>query len=513
VIRKGCGLIVVCAGSVLLSGCAVGPRYNRPTTPTPPAYKEAPAAYKEGAADAAGEAAEGWKVAQPQDTLLKGKWWELFQDPELNALEEQVSVSNQSVAAAAAAFLAARAQVKEARAQYYPTVTTTPSITTSYGPISRTVTTSSASSPVAPSTSTSATSTTYSLPFDASYQPDLFGRIRNTVLGAANAAQVSAADLENTRLTMQAEVAVDYYELRAQDGLEQVLGSTVAAYREALTLTTARFQTGIDSDEDVAQAETQLESTEAQASYLAVQRAQYEHAIAMLTGQPASTFSIPVEPLKANPPSVPVGIPSQLLERRPDIAAAERTVAQANAQIGVARAAFFPTLMLAASGGFESSSPASWLTWPSRVWSVGPALAETIFDGGLRRATVEQYQAAYDQTVAMYRQTALAAFQQVEDNLAALRILSQVVDQQDNAVKSAERNLRLATDRYLLGIDPYLNVITAQAALLTNQQTAVTFRLQQMTASVQLIEAVGGGWDASQLPSIDDLARNQAPSP
>jgi NodT family efflux transporter outer membrane factor (OMF) lipoprotein len=308
-------------------------------------------------------------------------------------------------------------------------------------------------------------------------------------------------------------VAVDYYELRAQDGLEQVLGSTVAAYREALTLTTARFQTGIDSDEDVAQAETQLESTEAQASYLAVQRAQYEHAIAMLTGQPASTFSIPVEPLKANPPSVPVGIPSQLLERRPDIAAAERTVAQANAQIGVARAAFFPTLMLAASGGFESSSLASWLTWPSRVWSVGPALAETIFDGGLRRATVEQYQAAYDQTVAMYRQTALAAFQQVEDNLAALRILSQVVDQQDNAVKSAERNLRLATDRYLLGIDPYLNVITAQAALLTNQQAAVTFRLQQMTASVQLVEAVGGGWDASQLPSIDDLARNQASSP
>jgi NodT family efflux transporter outer membrane factor (OMF) lipoprotein len=244
-----------------------------------------------------------------------------------------------------------------------------------------------------------------------------------------------------------------------------------------------------------------------------VLRAKYEHAIATLTGQPASTFSLPVEPLKAILPTVPVGIPSQLLERRPDIAAAERTVAQANAQIGVAKAAFFPTLTLGASAGFQSSSFVEWLTWPSRVWSVGPALAETLFDGGLRRATVEQYEATYDQTVALYRQTALTAFQQVEDNLAALRILKQVVDQQENAVRSAERNLKLANDRYLLGLDPYLNVITAQATLLTNQQAAVNFRLQQMTASVQLIEAVGGGWDASQLPSPGDLIRKEPPTP
>jgi NodT family efflux transporter outer membrane factor (OMF) lipoprotein len=505
-------LAVVCAGGVLVAGCAVGPRYTRPAAPTPPAYKETPPAYKEAAA----VPAEGWKVAEPQDATLKGKWWELFQDPELNALEEQVSVSNQNVAAAAAAFLVARAQVKEARAQYFPTITAAPSITAARGSATTSAATAAASTGAA-TTSTastpSATAVAYSLPFDASYQPDLWGRVRNTVLGSAAAAQVSAADLENTRLTMQAEVAVDYYQLRAQDALKQVLDSSVAAYREALTLTTARFQTGIDSDEDVAQAETQLESTEAQASLLEVQRSQYEHAIATLTGQPASTFSIPVEPLNANPPPVPVGIPSQLLERRPDIAAAERTVAQANAQIGVAKAAFFPTLTLAAAAGFVSSSLASWLTWPSRFWSVGPTLAETLFDGGLRRATVEQYQAAYDQTVAQYRQTALTAFQQVEDNLAALRILARVVDQQDGAVKSAERNLRLATDRYLLGIDPYLNVITAQAALLTNQQAAVNFRLQQMTASVQLIEAVGGGWELSQLPSFDDLAHDQPPAP
>jgi NodT family efflux transporter outer membrane factor (OMF) lipoprotein len=485
-------LTVVCAGVVLLAGCAVGPRYERPLAETPPAYKEG----------AAAAAAEGWKVAEPQDALLRGEWWEVFQDPQLNALEEHVSVSNQNIAASAAAFLAARAVVKQARAQYFPTVTTTPAITVSRG--AGTTTASASGTP---------TGSDYSLPFDASYQPDLWGRLRNTVRASAAAAQVSAADLENTRLTMQAEVAVDYFELRGEDALKKMLDSTVAAYQEALSLTRARFETGLDSDEDVAQAETELESTSAQATLLGVMRAQYEHAIATLTGQPASTFSIPIEPLKANPPPVPVGIPSQLLERRPDIAAAERMVAQANAQIGVAKAAFFPALTLAASGGLRSSSFIDWLTWPSRVWSVGPALAQTLFDGGLRRATVEQYQAAYDQTVALYRQTVLTAFQQVEDNLAALRILSKVVDQQDTAVRSAERSLQLASDRYRLGIDPYLNVITAQTTLLTNQQAAVTLRLQQITASVQLIEAVGGGWDRARLPSLDDLVHNKPLTP
>ena len=365
--------------------------------------------------------------------------------------------------------------------------------------------TSGSGSGTGSTSSSTGTFTDYTLPFDATWQPDLFGRIRNTVKSAAYGAQASAADLENTRLTVQAEVAVDYFQLRGQDALKQLLDSTVVAYQQSLDLTKALYETGIDTDEAVAQAETQLEATQAQDTALGIQRAQFEHAIAMLTGQPASTFSIPVEPLKASPPAIPFGVPSQLLERRPDIAAAERLVAQANAQIGIARAAYFPTVTLSAAAGFESSSIANWFTWPSRFFSVGPAAAETIFDAGLRRATVEQYRAQYDETVANYRQAVLTAFQQVEDNLASLRILSVEIQDQDAAVKSAERTLALATDRYKLGLDPYLNVITAQTALLSNQQTAVNLRIQQMTASGGLIEALGGGWDASQLPSPAQL--------
>jgi NodT family efflux transporter outer membrane factor (OMF) lipoprotein len=333
----------------------------------------------------------------------------------------------------------------------------------------------------------------------------LFGRIRNTVRSAAYGAQASAADLENTRLTLQGDVAADYFQLRGQDALKQLLDSTVVAYRQSLDLTRALYETGIDSDEDVALAETQLETTQAQDAALGVQRAQFEHAIAMLTGQAASTFSIPVVPLKSSPPAIPFGVPSLLLERRPDIAAAERLVAQANAQIGIARAAYFPTITLSAAAGLESMSTATWLTWPARFFSIGPAAAETLFDAGLRRATVEQFRAQYDQTVANYRQTVLTAFQQVEDNLASLRILSVEIQYQDRAVKSAERTLALAKDRYRLGIDPYLSVITAETSLLSNQQTAVSLRIQQMTASVGLIEALGGGWDASQLPSPAQL--------
>jgi NodT family efflux transporter outer membrane factor (OMF) lipoprotein len=329
----------------------------------------------------------------------------------------------------------------------------------------------------------------------------LFGRIRNTVRSAAYGAQASAADLENTRLTVQADIAADYFQLRGQDALKQLLDSTVVAFQQSLDLTRALYETGIDSDEDVAQAETQLETTQAQDTALDVQRAQFEHAIAMLTGQPASTFSIPIEPLKASPPAIPFGVPSQLLERRPDIAAAERLVAQANAQIGIATAAYYPTITLSGAAGLESIAIATWFTWPSRFFSIGPAAMETLFDAGLRRATVEQFRAQYDQTVANYRQTVLTAFQQVEDNLALLRILSVEIRYQDKAVKSAERSLALAKDRYRLGIDPYLNVITAQSSLLSNQGTAVNLRIQQMTASVGLIEALGGGWDASQLPS------------
>jgi NodT family efflux transporter outer membrane factor (OMF) lipoprotein len=497
----------ICLAGALcfLVGCVVGPKYHRPSVQTPEVYKELPPA------DLANT--EGWKVAQPKDDALRGKWWEIFNEPELNALEEKVNVSNQTIASAAASFLAARALVKEARSQYFPTVTTNPAITVQRPSASAssggTGGSSTSGSGTATNTGTASsakgTFTDYTLPFDATWQPDLFGRIRNTVRSAAYGAQASAADLENTRLTVQAEVASDYFQLRGQDALQQLLDSTVVADQQSLDLTRALYDTGIDSEEDVAQAQTQLETTKAQDAALGIQRAQFEHAIAMLTGQPASTFSIPIQPLNSSPPAIPFGVPSQLLERRPDIATAERLVAQANAQIGIAKAAYFPTVTLSATAGFESTSITKWFTWPSRFFSVGPAAAETLFDAGLRRATVMQFRAQYDETVANYRQAVLTAFQQVEDNLASLRILSVEIQHQDAAVKAAEKTLALATDRYKLGIDPYLNVITAQTALLSNQQSAVTLRIQQMTASSGLIEAVGGGWDASQLPSPAQL--------
>lgn len=481
-------LLLACLTStaLLLGGCVVGPKYHTPTMATAPAYKEIPPP---------NTVAVGiWQPAKPSDAAIPGKWWEMFNDPLLNSLEQRVNVSNQTLAAAQASFIASRALVKEARSQLFPTVEASPSITkernsTNLGGLT------------VPSGSANKTFTDYSLPFDATWVPDLWGKIRNTIKASAYGAQASAADLADTRLTLQAEVAVDYFDLRSEDALKQLLDSTVVAYRQSLNLTQVLYQTGIDSAESVAQAETQLETTEAQDTNVGILRAQYEHAIAMLVGQPASTFSIAYEPLKIGPPSIPIGVPSQLLERRPDIAASERLVAQANAEIGVARAAYFPNLTLSASGGFESSGIADWFTWPSRFWSVGPSLAEPIFEGGLRRATVEQYRATYDETVANYRQTVLTAFQQVEDNLAALRILSTEIGQQQVAVNSSQRYVALATERFRDGIDPYLNVISAQTTLFGNQQTLVGLQEQQITASVQLIEALGGGWNSSQIPS------------
>lgn len=480
-------IALVCA-AVLLQGCNVGPKYHRPSVQSPATFKEVtPEDLKK---------MDGWKVAEPKDTELHGKWWEIFGDPELNALEEQVSVSNQNVAAAFANFMAARAIVRQARSQYYPTVTVGPSILREHQPSTSVNSTASSSG---------RTFASFVLPFDATWTPDLWGRVRNTVKANVSNAQVSAADLENTKLTAQAELAVDYCELRGQDSLKELLDSTVVVFQQSLDLTKVLFETGIDSDEAVAQAETQLNTTRVQATNLGIARAQFEHAIALLVGQPASTFSIPVAPLKVSPPAIPFGVPSQLLERRPDIAAAERQMAQANAQIGVARAAYYPTVTLSASGGLESTSISQWFTWPSRFWSIGPTASQTLFDAGLRRATVEQFRAQYDASVANYRQDILVAFQQVEDNLAALRILSEEIQQQGEAVKSAQRVVTLATDRYRLGIDPYLNVIVAQASLLSNQQTDVSLRVQQITASVQLMEALGGGWDASRLPTPQQI--------
>ena len=492
-------LRVMCVASgaaALLAGCTVGPKYHTPSAPTPAAYKElTPANFP---------TTDGWKVAQPKDDELRGKWWEIYNDPQLNALEDQIDISNQSIAAAAASFFSARAMVKEARSQYFPTLSTNPSISQIRQSASlRTFSTGSGGGGTGSSANLSFTE--YNLPFDASWQPDLFGKIRNSVRSQVYGAQASAADLENTRLTVQSELAIDYFSLRSQDALQELLDSTVIYYQESLKLTQALYETGIDSDEAVAQAETQLETTQAQATGVGLTRSQFEHAIAVLVGKPASDFSIPIEPLKARPPAIPFGLPSQLLERRPDIAASERLMAQANAQIGIATAAYYPTVTLSAMLGLESTSAATWFTWPSRFWSVGPALAQTLFDAGLRHATVQQFRGAYDQTVANYRLAVLTGFQQVEDGLSALRILSLEIQQQDTAVRSAERNLKVATDRYKLGIDPYLNVITAQTLLLGAKETAVNLRNQQITASVQLIEALGGGWGKSQLPSGHQL--------
>jgi len=486
------GLTSCLASLLLLAACVVGPRYARPSVEVPPAYKELP----QQDAQTQGE----WKIAQPKDGTIRGKWWDVFDDPRLDALEEQASASNQNIIAAAANFMSARALVRQARSQYFPTVSTNPNMAyarPSPGQLGGVTSSSSAITLKAYGE--------YELPFDASWEPDFWGRIRNTVRGNVYAAQASAADLENVCLSEQAELAADYYELRAQDSLIQILVSTVAAYQETFELTQSQYRAGLGSEEAVAQAEAQLKAAHAQEIDLGVQRAQYEHAIAVLTGQPASTFSLPAQPLQAKPPATLIGVPSELLERRPDIAAAERSVAQANAQIGVAKTAYFPAVLLSGSAGFANLSLSNWLTWPSRFWSVGPSIAETIFDAGLRRATVQQFRANYDLTVANYRQTVLTAFQQVEDNLASLEILSRAIGEQDAAVEAAARSLQEATVRYRAGIDPYLNVITAQTTLLNDQQTAVSFRMQEMVVSVQLIKALGGSWNAGQIPSSKEI--------
>ncbi len=465
--------IVPIAAALALS-CNFAPKYTRPTVAS--TSPDPPSAWKElTPGDFA--STDGWKQAQPRDGVIRGNWWELFDDPLLNDLQRQVDAANQTLAQAYASYRAARALVALSRSQLYPTVTTSPSATRS-GP---------------PGTNR------FQLPLDAAWEVDLWGSVRNQVEASGDEAQATAADLENTRLSLHGQLAVDYFQLRGQDAQKQLLEATVDAFRKSLELTNVKHEFGTASDYDVAQAETQLQQTIAQDTDLGISRAQLEHAIAMLVGKPASGFSIPVEPLRANPPAVPLGVPSQLLERRPDIAAAERRVAEFNAQIGVAKAAYFPTLTLSGEAGFASSAIGSLFTLPSRIWAFGASLSETLFDGGKRQAQVEQALATYEGSVASYRQTVLTAFQEVEDFLAALRILSQERQQQDDAVASAQKALALEMDRYKLGVDPYLNVITAQTILLSNQRVALTLRMEQMTASAQLIVALGGGWDASRL--------------
>ena len=487
----------LCAAAAVLfaAGCAVGPNYRRPSAPVPSAFKElAPTPTP---AAVAGQAE--WKPATPRDEGLRGRWWEIFGDPELAALEEQVNVSNQNVARAEAVFRGARAAARGARADFFPTVGATASVTRSNSGAARSV--------------SAGTTTQYQVSADLSWELDVFGRIRRNVESNVEAAQASAADLEAVRLALQAELAVDYFLLHGLDAQKQLLDSNVAAYQTALQLTINRFNQGIVSGVDVAQAQTQLETTRAQATDLSITRAQLEHAIAILTGKPPAELTIAAVPITVTPPAIPVALPSELLERRPDVAAAERRVAAANAGIGVAVAGFFPRLLLAASGGYGSSTLSKLFSVPNRFWSLGPSLLETIFDGGKRRAAKEQAEAAYDESVATYRESVLAAFQAVEDNLAAQRILDVEAGQLADAVAAAERSLTIARNRYNGGVTTYLEVITAQSAALANERAAVDILTRRMTASVNLVAALGGGWNASDLPNGFEVLSRRGTAP
>ncbi|MGC2659751.1 MAG: efflux transporter outer membrane subunit [Bryobacteraceae bacterium] len=477
-------VIPIALASIVLTSCTVGPKYNAPPAPSPSAYKETP--------PASYQSANGWTPAHPEDSALRGKWWELFGDSDLNALEDQVDPANQTLKVAAANYQQARANIRYSSSALYPTVGTAPSIASEH---------LSANQPYRyPGRDTAAN---FVLPVDMSYEVDLWGRIRRAIEAAKEQAQASAADLETVKLSLHAELAIDYFDARSLDEQKRILDDTLVAYTKALELTRNRFTGGIASKAEVAQAQTQLDTVQAQDIDVGVSRTQYEHAIAVLIGKAPEDFSLASKPLpeSQSPPIVPVGVPSQLLQRRPDIATAERQVAVANQEIGIARAAFFPQLLLSATGGLQGSNIANWFNWPSRFWAVGPQLAETIFDGGRRRAEVESAQAGYDDTVGNYRQTTLNAFEQVEDNLSALRILEQESAKQHEATLSAEESVQLSTNRYKGGLVTYLEVITAQSIALTNQRTEADLIRRRMEASVLLIKALGGGWDRSKLPS------------
>ena len=496
--------------ALLLTGCHVGPKYQRPPAlaqAPPVAYKEAPklesvtkdpmakgAPMQASPAQTAGTSE--WKVADPQDVMLHGKWWEIYKDAELNALEEKLSIDNQTIKVYFESFMQARAIVGEARSQLYPTVTVEPSFARSQA---------SANSGGTGGSKSAGNLTT--LPFNASWEPDLWGRIHGQIREAQYNAQVSAADLEGERLTEQASLAEYFFEIRGQDALIDVYKQTVADDEKALELNRSQYETGVGTEIAVVESQNTLQNAQAALTNLGVARAQYEHAIAVLTGSNPSTFSIAVKALDAVPPTIPIGVPSQLLERRPDIAASERTMASANAAIGVAYTAFFPTVTLSGEAGLASSTLSHLFDWPSRVWSVGAGFSETLYQGGLQRATAMQYSAIYNGDVASYRQTVLAAFQQVEDALAAERILTAQIGQQELAVQTAQKVVDLETARYETGVDPYIDVVTAQATLLADRQALATLHTQAMTASVQLVGALGGGWDSSQLPTPEQVTQ------
>jgi NodT family efflux transporter outer membrane factor (OMF) lipoprotein len=470
------GALALTAAAVLLaaaSACAVGPAYVRPEAPHSPVFKEAPPA--------------GWKAAQPRDDAPRGPWWNAFSDPALDALEARIDISNQNVLAAEAQYRAARAVVRIGRATLFPSVSATPSVSRSG------------------SAGLSGAERRYALPVDLAYQADVWGAIRRSVSADAAVAQATAAQLENARLSFQAELAADYFQLEGIDAERRLLAATVASYERSVELARNRFEGGVATLADVALATTQLETARAQAADLGIARAQFEHAIAVLTGASPATVSLPDSPVQTPPPLVAVTLPAELLERRPDIAAAERQVAAANAQIGVARAAFYPTLTLGVSASSAAAAVGDLFTAPTRMWSLGAQLAATLFDGGKRRAQVQLSEAAYDATAAAYRQAVLTAFQQVEDRLAELRILSEEETIVGRSVAAAQQSLDISTIQYRGGLTSYLQVITAQTSLLQNQREAVDVATRRLLASVALIQGLGGGWDASQLPSARDV--------
>ena len=485
---KRASLLTIALALLPLAGCMVGPNYRRPAAAVAPAFKESPpASFAE---------QDGWKPGQPSDAKLKGDWWTMFGDQQVNALEIQVDTANQTLKSAEANFRAARAQIGYSRSFEAPTI----GVGASAGTVR-----DSANQPYFVSTLANNGEGDFTLPVDLNYEIDLWGRIRRGVTSAREQAQASDADLENVRLSLHAELAMDYFGLRDADAQIKLLDDTVKAYQQALQLTEDRFDGGAAPQSDVAQARTQLEQAQVQRTDLEVQRTQFEHAIAVLIGKPPAALTLAPDPLNLQPPALPVipgTVPATLLERRPDIAGDERRMASANEQIGIAQASYYPTLSLSGSAGFTGTSALNWFNWPSRFWAAGPSFSETLFDAGRRRATKEITEAQYDSTVANYRQTVLTAFQQVEDNLAALRVLDTEAQQQHEATASAEQSLSLFETRYEGGVDTYLQVVTWQTAALNNERNDLDIMQRRLDASVLLIKALGGGWDTSQFPRL-----------
>ncbi len=480
-------IVPACLSWLLLSGCTVGPNYVRPAAPLTPTFKEAPPP---------SAASKGWSLAQPADAAPRGNWWELYGDPQLDALETQVDSANQTLKIAEANFRQARAVIRVNRSAEAPTIGAGPAI----GAVR-----DSAHQPYLPATSANNGEGEFTLPLDISWEIDLWGRIRRSVAQAKEQAQASAADMESARLSLHAELAADYFDLRSADADKKLLDDTVKAYSDALDLTLNRFEGGVAPQSDVTQARTQLQDARVLDSEISIERAQFEHAIAVLTGKPPAAFALGPLPLNIAPPAlpeIPNVLPSELLERRPDIAASERRMAAANEEIGIAQAAYYPTLSLGGSAGFQGTSILNWLDWPSRFWAVGPTLSQTIFDAGRRRATTDIARSGYDSAVATYRQTTLSAFQQVEDSLAVLRVLSTESQQQHQATDSANQSLQLFENRYEGGVDTYLQVVTSQTTALSNQRNDIDIMRRQLDSSVLLIKALGGDWNVSKLPPV-----------